>query len=151
VCARPEHASTRWSTSKVRVWSSLEAVPLAWRASLSQLTLRDGKRCDDAAAAVAVKGALLQLPSLTHLDGVPSMSSLMGLLSAAEAGGLKHLTKVSCACEGPLPNAAALLLAAWLKRQVESGATPFSVAGVGVGVFVVHQLITEDLLLKRQW
>jgi hypothetical protein len=134
---------------------ALQAVPLPWRASLSQLTLKDGKLRDEAATAVVAKAALLQLPSLTHLDGVPSMSSLTGLLSAAEAGGLKHLTKVSCASDAPLPTAAALLLAAWLKRQVESGATSFSVAGVKVGASVVFDLIKgiglEDLVLKRWW
>jgi hypothetical protein len=126
-----------------------QAVPLAWRASLKRLILTDSQGRDDAAMAVLVKKAVPQLPSLTHLKGLLSTSCLVGLLSAAEAGGLKHLTRVSC--EGPLPNAGALLLAAWLKRQVEAGATTFSVEGVRVGTSVVHQLISgiglENLLL----
>jgi hypothetical protein len=128
-----------------------QAVPLAWRASLRRLTLTVDKARDDAAEAEMMKGALLLLPSLTHLAGVPSsMSYWLGLLAAAEAGGLKHLTNISGACDDPLPNAPTLLLAAWLKRRVESGATPFRTAGVKTGATVVRKLIRgiglEDIL-----
>jgi hypothetical protein len=145
---RPHGAGRVFPQIVCRVLSCRQEVPLAWRASLSRLILKVGKERDGAGTAVAVKKALLQLPSLARLKGVPSMSYWVGLLSAAQAGGLKHLTRVSSACDVPLPNAPALLLAAWLKRQVESGATPFSVAGVKVGSAVIGELI-KGIALKK--
>jgi hypothetical protein len=57
---------------------------------------------------------------------VPSTSFCVGVLAAAEAGGLDRLTSAQFSRRGAMPNAAVLLVAAWLKRRAEMGESSFS-------------------------